>query len=68
MNESATSSGEGSPAVEQAEKQVLGNQNYQKVEVVHRFADSHPWVHPALLGGIALIAAAAIIFVVRRSR
>ena len=60
-----TASSEGSPAVEQAEKQILGNENYQKVEVVHRFADSHPYFHPLLIVGIIAIIAPAIFFVIR---
>ena len=56
MNEQATISGEGSPAVEQAEQRVLGQENYQKAEVVHRFADTHPWVHPLLIAlGILIV-------------
>ncbi len=54
MNEQATS-GEGSAAVEHLEQQILGNKNYQKVEVVHRFADSHPWFHPLLVIGIVAV-------------
>ena len=55
MNEQ-TSAGEGNPAVEQAERQALGNENYQKAEVVHRFADTHAWFHPALVvGSVGLI-------------
>ena len=55
MNEQS-SAGEGNPAVEQAERQALGNENYQKAEVVHRFADSHTLFHPALIaGGLVLI-------------
>ena len=67
MNESSTNS-EGSPAVEQAERQVLGSTTYQKVEVVHQFADTHLWFHPVLLGVIVLIAAGVLVFFVRRSR
>lgn len=45
MNEQTETGGEGSPAIEQTEKQILGNDAYQKAEVVHRFADTHPWFH-----------------------
>jgi hypothetical protein len=55
MNEQSEAGGEGSPAVERAEKQVLGTDTYQKAEVIHRFADTHPWFHPLLLGGFAIL-------------
>lgn len=68
VNESTTTPQEGSPAVEQAEKQVLGETNYQKVEVVHRFADSHPYIHPLLLGVVALIIIGVLFFLTKRMR
>lgn len=54
MDEHNSTSLEGNPSIEQAEQNALGTNNYQKVEVVHRFADSHPWLHP-LLGGIGIV-------------
>ena len=56
MNEVAEIHAEGSPGIEQAELKTLGTTTYQKAEVVHRFADSHPWFHPLIIGvGIVLI-------------
>ena len=55
MNNYSNLAQEGSPEVEQAERQVLGETNYQKAEVVHRFADTHPWFHPVLLVSVALV-------------
>jgi hypothetical protein len=66
MHENSTTSQEGSPGVEQAERQVLGETNYQKAEVVHRFADSHPYVHPLLIGITVLILAGVAFPVIRR--
>lgn len=60
-----STSSEGSPAVEQAEKQVLGNANYQKVEVVHRFADTHPWFHPLLAAGVVIVVVCVAVFLIR---
>ena len=64
----ASTTQEGNPAVEQAEKQVLGDANYQKVEIVHRFADSHPYVHPLLLGIAAPVIIGIIFFLTQRMR
>ena len=61
MHEMAESSGEGSPAVEQVEKQILGTENYQKAEVVHRFADENQWVHPLLIGGSVVVIVCGIL-------
>ncbi|GEM_PF-3996995 len=56
---------EGNPAVEQAEKKVFGN-NYQRIETVHRFADTHAWVFPiSAIGVLAIVV--CIMFVLRRS-
>jgi hypothetical protein len=68
VSDSASTSQEGNPAVEQAEKQVLGDSNYQKVEVVHRFADAHPYVHPLLIGTAGLIIIGIIFLVIRHWR
>jgi cobalamin biosynthesis Mg chelatase CobN len=57
MTGHATTSGEGSPAVEQAEQHILGAENYQKAEVVHQFADTHPWFHPLVIVVIILVVA-----------
>ena len=57
QNESA---GEGSPGIERAEQQALGTSTYQKVEVVHHFADTHPWFHPLLVVGILALATLAV--------
>jgi hypothetical protein len=57
----SSTSSEGIPAVEQVEKKVLGN-NYQSVEVVHRFADTHPWFHPVLaIGAIVIVVCIALV-------
>ena len=54
------STGEGSPAIERAEQQALGTSTYQKVEVVHRFADTHTWFHPLLVFSILAITAVGV--------
>jgi hypothetical protein len=57
-NEQSTltsSTSERSPAVEQAERQLLGNGAYQKAEVVHNYASTHPWVHPTLIAGLVAL-------------
>ncbi|MDO8604503.1 MAG: hypothetical protein Q7K40_03880 [bacterium] len=45
---------EGTPAIEEAERQIFGN-NYEKVEIIHRFSDNHPWFHPVLVSGVIVI-------------
>lgn len=65
MNEQASATGEGNPDIERAEQQALGTSTYQKVEVVHRFADSHPWLHPLLIVGILAIGILGVAFVLR---
>ncbi len=60
MNEH--SAAERNPTVEHAEQQALGTTTYQKAEVVHQYADSHPWVHPVLLVVAVIIILAAILY------
>jgi uncharacterized membrane protein len=45
---------------------VLGETNYQKIEVVHRFADAHPYVHPLLLGAVIVIVVGIVYFLALR--
>jgi hypothetical protein len=56
---------EGNPAVEEAERQFFGNENYQKAEVVHRFADTHAWLHP-LLGVVAVAVLVCVVLLLRK--
>ncbi len=65
MNEQSISTGEGNPAAERAEQHILGSENYQKAEVVHRFAETHPWFHLTLAVG-AVVIVLGITFFVRR--
>lgn len=67
MNEASTT-GEGSPQMEAAERHILGAENYEKAEVVHRFADTHPWFHPTLLLGTVAIFIFAIVVVMKYIR
>jgi hypothetical protein len=67
MNEGDTNINvEGSRAVEQAEQKILGNENYQKVEVIHRFADTYNWVYPVFISGTLLIIVSIILLMVYR--
>lgn len=64
-----TSGGEGSSAIEQAEQKALGTTTYNKVEVVHRFADTHPWFHPLLVGiGIAVLVGVVLLVMKLRQK
>ena len=58
MNEQTSE--EGNPSIEAVERQALGTTSYQKVEVVHRFANASPWFHPLLV--VAAVVAVACVF------
>lgn len=69
MNESSEMHVEGNPEIEQAEQKALGTTTYEKVEVVHEYANTHPWFHPTLaIGGAVVIVCViqVIFFILKR--
>lgn len=66
MNENNEIPSEGSSAVEQAELKVLGKENYQKAEIVHYFANTHPWFHPLLAIAVLTVVAGFVWFIKRK--